>query len=263
MLPREGRATLSLQSEYLIFCMRRGTGDVARLISILAAGVLSLLAAGCASSSIQQQQSTAYAEQLPRPARVVIYDFAGSARDVPPDSVIVPYYREPDVPQTREEAELGRRLARLVTDNLVRELNRSGIFALPADAAPVLHVGDAIVRGEFVTVNEGNRLARVLVGFGVGSAELQTLVEAYAVTANGLRPLGSAQIESAGGRMPGMLLPVGMGAAAGRAATSAAVSGGMNLAQEAGPESIEAAARRTAGRIAELIVDAYRTRGWL
>lgn len=234
-----------------------------RLIFRLAAGALALLAAGCASSSIQQRQSTAYAEQLPRPARVVIYDFAGSAREVPPDSVIVPYYREPDVPQTREESELGRRLARLVTDNLVRELNRSGIFALSADAAPVLHVGDAIVRGEFVTVNQGNRLARVLVGFGVGSAELQTLVEAYAVTANGLRPLGSAQIESAGGRMPGMLVPVGMGAAAGRAATSAAVSGGMNLAQEAGPESIEGAARRTASRIAALIVDAYRKRGWM
>jgi hypothetical protein len=88
-------------------------------------------------------------------------------------------------------------------------------------------------------------------------------VEAYQVTTTGALPLGSAQIEAAGGKMPGMLVPVGIGAVVGSVATSAAISGVSNAAQEVGPETIDAAAQRTAKQIAKLIVDAYKKRGWL
>jgi NADPH-dependent 2,4-dienoyl-CoA reductase/sulfur reductase-like enzyme len=103
----------------------------------------------------------------------------------------------------------------------------------------------------------------MLIGFGAGSAGLETLVEGYVVTTRGLVPLGSAQIETSGGKKPGMLVPMGAGAAAGRAATSAAISGASNILQEAGPEGLDAAAKRTAKEIAREIVKAYEERGWL
>jgi hypothetical protein len=226
-----------------------------------AAGVL--LLAGCASSGVAQRQSTAAAEELTRPRHIVVYDFAGTREDLPPDSVIAAYYQERNVRQTRKEVELGRKLGRLVAKNLVTELNKAGITAHPVDTAPIPRIGDAIIRGEFITVNEGSAVKRVIIGFGAGAAELKTLVEAYQLTYTGPRPLGSAQVEAAGGKLPGMLVPVGIGAAAGSVATSAAVSGAANLGQEAGPESIQGAAQRTAKEIAKLIVDAYKTRGWL
>jgi hypothetical protein len=221
------------------------------------------LGAGCASSGVTQQQSTTAVQESARPGLVIVYNFAGTADDLPSDSVIAGLYEEPSVPQTPAEAELGRQLGRLVATNLVRELNQAGIAAEHVDSAPVPLAGDVVIRGEFVTVNEGSRLKRMLIGFGVGRAELNTLVEAYQVTATGLTPLGSAQIESSGGRMPGMLVPIGFGAIAGSAATAAGISGVSKIAQEAGPESMEAAARRTAREISGLIVDAYRQRGWL
>ncbi len=222
-----------------------------------------MLLSGCASSGAKQQQSTAAAQELGRPGLVIVYDFAGTREDLPSDSVIARYYQQRSVPQTRQQVELGRQLGRLVAQHLVKDLNSAGIKAEPVDSAPVPRIGDGVIRGEFIVVNEGSRLSRVLIGFGAGAAELKTLVEAYQMTATGPRPLGSAQIEAAGGKMPGMLVPVGIGAAAGSAATSAAISGAANIAQEAGPETIEAAAQRTAKEITKLVVAAYKKRGWL
>jgi len=103
----------------------------------------------------------------------------------------------------------------------------------------------------------------MLIGFGAGASELKTLVEGYLVTKDGLKPLGSAEIKAAGGKMPGMLVPVVGGAIAGKAGRSAVISGSMNVVQELGPESMNAAAKRTAKEIANLLQDAFRRRGWI
>ena len=52
------------------------------------------------------------------------------------------------------------------------------------------------------------------------------------MTVTGLRPLRSVEIKAGGGKTPGMFVPVVGGAVAGRAGTSAAISGGLNVAQE-------------------------------
>ena len=132
-----------------------------------------------------------------------------------------------------------------------------------AAPGPVPPPVDWVIRGEFVTIDKGNRAKRRLIGFGAGAAELETLVEGYVITIGGLVPLGSAQIETSGGRMPGMLVPMGAGAAAANLARSAAISGASNILQEGGPESLEGAAKRTAEEIAKVIVKAYKERGWL
>jgi phage tail tape-measure protein len=102
----------------------------------------------------------------------------------------------------------------------------------------------------------------VFIGFGAGKAELKTLVEGYQVTATGLTPLGSAQIEAKGGKLPGFLVSAGIGAGVGGVVTSVVTSAVSSSVQETG-ETIEAAAQRTAKEIAKLIVDIYTKRGWL
>lgn len=121
-----------------------------------------------------------------------MYDFTGTPGDPPPDSVFARYTQQRAVPQTPQQVALGRRLGRLVAESLVRELNNAGIPAQSAASAPAPRIGDGVIRGEFIAADEGNRLTRVLIGFGAGGAELKTLAEAYQVTPTGLRPLGSA-----------------------------------------------------------------------
>ena len=63
--------------------------------------------------------------------------------------------------------------------------------------------------------------------------------------------------------MPGIVVPIGVEAAAGRARTSAAIAGGVNVAQEIGPEGIRGAAKGTAQEIAKLLRDAFQKQGWI
>ena len=233
--------------------------------TILAACLFTaLLVVGCAGADVSNQQRNVAADAIIlKPARAIVYDFASTPAGIPPDSAIAGLYRERTTPQTPDEIELGRRLGALVSARLVEELNKNGIAAIAAATGPVPHPGDAVIRGEFVTIDKGNRAKRMLIGFGAGSAKLETLVEGYVVTTGGLVPLGSAQIETSGGKKPGMLVPMGAGAAAGNVARSVAISGASNILQEGGSESLEGAAKRTAKEIAKVIVKAYKERGWL
>jgi len=202
------------------------------------------------------------ARTLAKPARVFVYDFASTPAAVPSDSAIAGLYQQRTTPQTPEEIELGRRFGARVSARLIEELNKNEIAATAAATGPVPLPGDVVIRGEFISIDEGSRMKRMLIGFGAGAAELKTLVEGYVVTTTGLVPLGSAQVETAGGKMPGMLVPIGAGAAMGNVATSVAISGAANVLQEAGPEGLDAAAKRTAKEIAKVIVKAYEERGW-
>ena len=103
----------------------------------------------------------------------------------------------------------------------------------------------------------------MLIGFGAGAGKLVTHVEGYQMTAQGKRLLGQREIEATGGKAPGMLVPVIGGAVAGRAGMAAAVSGTMNVAQELGPESLQAAAKRTADAISKELAKAFARRQWI
>ena len=130
-----------------------------------------------------------------------------------------------------------------------------------------------------MSVDEGDRLKRVLIGFGAGAGELKTVVEIYQMTAGGRRPLVSEEIEAKGGKMPGMLFAVAAAVGAGPAGLAvspaatagvsgsvgqaAAVSGGVNVAKELGPESLEAAAKRTVKEITKALSKIFAQHGWI
>ena len=222
-----------------------------------------LLVVGCAGADVSNQQSNVATDAIARPELVIVYDFASTHAGIPPDSALAGLYRERTTPQTPEEIALGRSLGAKVSARLVEELNKNGIVATAAATGPVPLPGDAVIRGEFVSIDKGGRGKRMLIGFGAGSNELHTLVEGYVVTTGGLVPLGSAQIEASGGKTPGMLVPLAVGVATGSVARSLVISGTANVLQELGPESLDGAAKRTAKEIAKVIIKAYEERGWL
>lgn len=224
------------------------------------AGLVALwaLLAACASTRVDAPRTTEAAQTFARPDRVLVHDFVGTPADLPPGSAIAGMQGE-QAPQTPQQIELGRQLGRRVADHLVTELQANGIAAQRADSAGPPKSGDGVIRGAFVTVDEGSRTKRMLIGFGAGATNLQTLVEAFVQTDGGLQSLGTTQVGAGGGKLPGVLVPVGLSATA----VTAATSGTANILQERGPESIEGAAQRTAKGIAKVVVDAYRKRGWM
>jgi hypothetical protein len=70
-------------------------------------------------------------------------------------------------------------------------------------AGTIPRLNDLVIRGYLLSVKEGSAAERVVIGFGSGASELRTAVEGYQMTAQGLRELGSGDVESGGSKTPG------------------------------------------------------------
>ncbi len=230
---------------------------------IAIAYVLTLIAViGCASTEVTERQSYVGDEKIARPDRIIVYDFAATPADVPADSVLAGNYDEHGTPQTAEEIEAGRKLGAQVAADLAAEIQDMGLTAVRAAGEAAPRDGDIVIKGYFVSVDEGSAAKRVLIGFGSGAAELRTVVEGYLVTAQGLRPLGSRELKSGGSKIPGVLVPVAVVAATGNP-VGLIVGGAAHLLGETGSETLEGTAKRTAEEIAEELEEPFEKQGWI
>jgi hypothetical protein len=220
-----------------------------------------VVVAGCASTEVTERQRYEGAK-LARPERIIVYDFTADPADVPPESAFAQQMAAARTPPPQQVA-LGRKLGAQVAKELMADLRAMGLPAVVAAGQPAPRVDDIVLRGYFVSVDQGSATQRVLVGFGAGAAELKTAVEAYQMTAHGLRPLARGEIKSGGGKLPGVVVPVAVVAATANP-IGLIVGGAMKGAGEVtGSETIEGTAKRTADEIAAQLRTAAEEQGWI
>jgi Domain of unknown function (DUF4410) len=216
---------------------------------------------GCASTEVSNRQYYEGA-QLARPGRIIIYDFTADPADVPAGSAFAAPAAAAPAP-TPEQAELSRKLGAEVAKQLVADLQGMGLPAVLAAGQPPPEVDDIVIRGYFVSVDEGSAAERVLIGFGAGGAELSAAVEGYQMTAQGPRLLGSGDFKSGGGKLPGVVLPLAVLAATANP-IGLVVGGAIKATGEAtGSATIEGTGKRTAAEIAEQLRAGAQRQGWI
>jgi len=223
---------------------------------------LTIVLTGCASTSVNDRNQYAGAK-LSRPAHIIVYDFAASPGDIPSDSGLTGKSTGYGTPQTAEQQALGRQLGAQVTKDLVQEIQGMGLPAQEATAGVKPEVGDIVIKGYFVSVEQGNAGQRVLVGFGSGTAELKTVVEGYLMTYQGLRLLGSGQTQAEGDKKPGVLTGVASLVATGNPA--GLIIGGVSKmsGEKNGSDTVQGAAQRTAKEIADELRKKFKEQGWI
>ncbi len=215
---------------------------------------------GCASAGVTRTQQYVEESEVAKPSVVLVYDFATSAADVMVDTT-GPDFIGGDGTQA-EKSELARQVATALSESLVEELGERGIQAKRAGAGTSPPQNALLIKGRFLTLDEGDRTKRMVVGLGAGSTELRIAIEVFQATASGVRRLSEGQAEASGSKMPGMAIPVGVGAAAGTAVASAAISGTLSVTREV-RGGLEADAARLAEEIADRAKAFYERRGWL
>jgi len=233
-----------------------------KALSRAAAGLFALVVlAGCASTEITEHKPYQGAK-LARPDRIIVHDFTSDPAEVPPESSFAARLAGA-VPPTPEQRELGRKLGAQIAEDLVTDLRSMGLPAVRAERQAAPQIDDIVLRGYFVSIEEGSAGKRVLVGFGSGAAEMKAAVEGYQATAAGLRLLGSGEVSSAGGGMPGVAAPLAVLAVTANP-IGLVVGGGAKLYGEAtGSDTIEGAAKRTADEIAAQLRTAAEEQGWI
>ncbi len=237
--------------------------SIRKKLSAAAAGLIFLLVAvGCTSTEVVSRNRLVK-DKLPRPSKILIYDFVGNPADVPKNSAVATKAASKSPAQTPEQIAIGRKLGATVTAELVQQISDMGLPAEKGSPGTELQINDIVLRGYFVSVSEGDATKRVVIGFGYGSSELDTVVEGYQMTAKGLRKLGSAKVESEGSKTPGGALgALSMIASANPAGL---IVGGVvkGYGEISGNTKIEGLAKATAKEIANQLKIRFKEEGWI
>lgn len=220
--------------------------------------------AGCAKPRVQTVEPYA-GSVLPRPDRVLVAYFSVTPEEIRLDQGISARVRRAF---NGEAAEAGMmQAARDTQTALAQELvDRLRRFGLPAELGGATGgQGTAmLVAGQIVSVDQGNRTRRTLIGLGAGRSTITADTQLYyAAGVAQPRFLTAFEGEADSGRMPGAAETMGAGAAAQRLATSAALTAGTHVAGETRRASGTAEAGNLAKALADRIGQFAMSQGWI
>ena len=216
---------------------------------------------GCPSTKVTQRESNIGDQKIARPNHILIYDFAATPADVPGDSALAGQFEAET--QTDEQVTAGRKLGAQVAKELAADIQAMGLPAQVASGGAHPEIGDIVIKGYFVSIDEGSAVKRMVIGFGAGGAELKTAVEGYLMTPHGLRKLGSGTVEADPGKAPGAALPAAVAIASGNPIGLIVSSAVKVQGQVSGRTTIEGRGKQTAKEIAEALKPRFQQQGWI
>ena len=238
----------------------------ARRIAILAAIVLAGLSglAACARPNLQATQ-VYQGPRLPPPGRVFVYDLAVSPDEVKLDRGLSARLvsAAQGTPRTEQEIAAGRQVA-AISNGVVTELRKRGIPAERAAGPPQGAPGrDLLVEGQLISIDEGNRTERNIIGLGAGRSDVQADVQLL-YRDPGRAPLLLVNYEGAStsGRKPGVAETMGVGAIGRHLAAGAGVGAGASVVSEAFRTDVRTDAERMGKDLADRIAQYYASQGW-
>jgi hypothetical protein len=228
--------------------------------------IMMAMAVGCAPTNVQQQSTTL--TQLPRPDVIMVYDFAASPEEVKLDTglsaeLMQKYQQHKGMSPTAQEIKLGHKVAEAVADELVKKIRSYGLWAERGFGYPHGKGKVLMVKGQFVSIDQGNRTERVAVGLGAGRSDVQANVQVYELTPQGLQQVDSMRADAKSGYKPGMAEMMGAGAIAGHLLMSTVVSGAVAGASEMTSATVEADGKRMADKIAADLGNFFVNQAWI
>jgi hypothetical protein len=221
-----------------------------------------VVAAGSASADITNRVILVTGP-LPQPGQIWVYNFAATPADLPANSTLA---GQPDLdttPQTDDQIAEGKKLGIDIAAELVGRIHDMGMPAQRASTDTKPQLNDLVIRGYIISIKEGSAKKRFGIGFGEGASEMRTAVEGFQMTTNGLRKIGSGNVNADGGKGPGAVLGVA-GFLATKNPAGLIISGGMKLhGEESGSSKVEGRAKQTAKEIAEVLKQRFQEQGWI
>jgi hypothetical protein len=235
--------------------------------------VLVSVALGACASTVVQPQFESAKLQLQRPDRILVYDFAVSTKEVTENQGFfqqsVNEFR--DVTPYQHEQEIADEVKKVAAEEIIEGIHNLGLPAERAKRDSPVPAGSLAITGQFLNVDEGNKLRRTVIGFGAGQSRVDIQVQMYGY---GLGPAGSSQTgptkladfqtAADSGSMPGALVTAGAGAAASGGMTAGVAAANVGIS---GVKSYRSAMGQMTSRSAEQAVaymsEFFGRQGWI
>jgi Domain of unknown function (DUF4410) len=243
---------------------RRPTAGRAKVLPKMAAVLGLVVLAACTSTQSQMETGSA---TLPRPQVVIVDTFATSANEVTLDEGLSTEVEEAikahrGDSRTDQEVQASRQVANAIADKLVVEIRDMGLRAERGSALPAGTQNAALIKGQLVSIDEGNRTERVLIGLGAGRSDVRAQVQVYEATPAGRHLIDTIEVDAKSGLAPGMAETMGAGGLTGHLLVSTVVGGGLHVADEAIGANVVADADRAAKGIAKQLSAMFAREGW-
>ncbi len=153
-------------------------------------------------------------------------------------------------------------MAKALAEELVRGLLDLGFAVERKPRGTPIRIRQLLIDGEFLDVDEGNRLQRLVIGFGAGASKIDTEVHVYYGVRR--RKLLDFKTHADSGKMPGAAATVGAGVAVTGAVTAAtaATSAAAGAVKEYQSE-VERMAAHSAQQAVAYLSTFFAKQGWI
>jgi Domain of unknown function (DUF4410) len=240
------------------------SGGARRMPKAVAVAGLALLAA-CTSTRSEVETGDA---RLPRPEVVIVERFATSSAEVKLDEglsteIAQEMKAQSGTSRTEQELQAGRQVADAIANKLVVEIQDMGLSARRGGAVPAGTQSALLIKGQLVSIDEGNRTERVIIGLGAGRSDVRAQARVYEVTAAGSRLIDQIEVDAKSGLTPGMAETMGAGALGGHLMMATVVGAGVHVASESLGADVVADADRAAKGIAKQLATLFAQQGWI
>jgi hypothetical protein len=191
---------------------------------------------------------------LPKPEKILVYDFAVNSDDVKVDKIQAMRPRNL-ITGSKNPDSVAAGAGKKYYQELTKALGKTGI--------PVEHVAIGtpptnnamVIQGAFTSLQEGNKTERDTIGMGTGSAEVQTKVDVHLKTSDSTVLLSQFQTDTSAAKGVGSVVPVAVGM------NPAAAMGKSTITDR--KKTLNAYASRTADATAKEIFKSMAAQGWI
>ncbi len=234
--------------------------NATRQLACLAIALAAL--ASCAKVQVSDREESATGK-IARPDHIWVYDFAGTPGDVPPQSSLSGHAAADTSTQSAADAALSRKIGAEVAKELALQISAMGLPGAHASSESIVAVGDLMIHGTLLTIQEGSATERVAIGMGKGAAELKVAVEGFEQTPNGLLKLGGGTLDTEASKSPGAVVPLAVTLAT-HNPLGLIVSTGVKLHDEkTGSATIQGKVQQVAQQIATELRPRFEQQGWI
>ncbi len=228
------------------------------LLWAIAGGLASLAAQAqgplAAKVTVTPLASYSGSNSLPKPEKILVYDFAANPDDVQVDKVQALRPRHLITGDKSADA-IAKSANKTFSGELVKALAETGIPVEQAapDTVPSDHY--LVVQVSFVALKEGHKTERVAIGMGTGSADFKAKVDVRLKTSTENVVLSQFQTETRGAKNLGAGVPVAVGLNPAVAVTKSTVTDRK--------KTLNSYASKTADAAAKEITKAMAGQGWI
>lgn len=201
------------------------------------------------------------ARNLPPPARILLYDFAFNAADVNEYQGIM--RQQPSIRSAiARQHEIGKAASEALAANLADGLRRLGFTVERVRRGTAADKSDLVIDGRFVSIDEGSPLRRLVIGFGAGASTMQTRVQVSGMDQNQI--FMEFTIRAEGGRLPGAVATVPVGAALPAGVSLGLAAGGaVASSMSASTSNVDGLTAASANKALRHLAGFFADQGWI